>query len=39
MIKETKNYDALLSNEELAAVKGGQDPLPKVGDADDYGNG
>ncbi len=36
MIKE------MLDKEELAAVKGGQDPIPltpKIGDADDYGNG
>ncbi|MCX6581618.1 MAG: hypothetical protein NT166_15695 [Candidatus Aminicenantes bacterium] len=42
MIKETKHYDALLSDEELAAVKGGWEPPPpppKIGDADDYGNG
>lgn len=37
MIKEMKPYDVQLSNEELAAAKGGQDPVPKVGDADDLG--
>jgi bacteriocin-like protein len=39
MIKETKHYDAPLSDEELAAVKGGQDPPPKIGDADDLSHG